>query len=148
MRQFAAKQDFAGSDGIHTEDGAAKFRSTGTDQAGHAGDFALPELERDIAELGFGGRKVADFQDGFAGRQMFPFVNVIDLTAHHVANQLVSRDISQNAGVDHGTVAEDSEAVADLAEFVHAVRDVNDGHAAGFQVADDAEDLLGFGIGE
>jgi hypothetical protein len=79
---------------------------------------------------------------------MLALIDGRDLAPHHVLDQAVGRDVRQVAGVHGGAVAQHGDAVADGAQFVHAVRYINDAHAAGFEIAHDAEDLLRFGIGQ
>jgi hypothetical protein len=86
-------------------------------------------------EFGTGGHGLALIESG-------------DFAADHVANHAVGREGFELFGVDGFAVAEDGDAVADAAELLHAVGDVDDAGAAVPKGANDFEDLVGFGFRE
>ena len=58
-------------------------------------------------------------------------------------DDLVARNLAPRALVDRAPVAQDRQAVGYRGEFFEAVRDVYDGEAALFEVADEPEQFLG-----
>jgi hypothetical protein len=81
-------------------------------------------------------------------RDFLALVDGGDVATDHMCDEAVGRDIGEAAGMDGSAVAQNGDAIPDGAQLVHAVGDVNDSHAAGFQIANDAEDLLGFSVGK
>ena len=82
--------------------------------------------------------------DLVAGRE-----DVLDGPARHQLDQLARRRlVDGEAGGDGAAVLEDGDPVADLADLLEPVRDVDDGDALGGEVADDAEQVVDLALVE
>ena len=79
----------------------------------------------------------AVLQDLLAGRE-----DVLDRAAGHQPDEFLGRRLAGvQAGGDGGAVLQHGDAVADLADLLEPVRDVDDGHAARGEAADDPEQV-------
>ena len=80
--------------------------------------------------------------------ERLPLIQGRHLAPHHVLDQLLGVQFRQLAGMDGLAVAEHGHAVADRAEFIEPVGDVDDAHAAIPQRPHDGENLMRLGFGE
>jgi hypothetical protein len=71
-------------------------------------------------------------EDGFSGRLVFLaeagsalLLDLVELPAEHVGDELQARELGKLSGVRHLAVAQDGYAVADLVELLEAVADVD-----------------------
>ena len=69
-------------------------------------------------------------------------VEVVELAADHLGDELVAGQVADEVLADERAVAQHGDAVGDLVDLVEEVGDEEDGDAAVAQVADDAEELL------
>ena len=87
--------------------------------------------------------------DGRVRRHVALFLGLlVDHAADHHADDLVHRHLGGVHRADVLAVAHDGDAVGDLLELAHAVRYVDDAHAARLQIADEAEQLLDLAFGQ
>ena len=121
------------------------LRAAGPDQAGEPDDLAGPHLEGHVGELLRRATRPSTSSTtsarGVEGRRVGE--DVLDLAAGHQPDQLGGRCVrGGQVGGDGAAVLEDGDPVADLADLLEPVRDVDDGDALGGQVADDPEEVL------
>jgi hypothetical protein len=86
-----------------------------------------------------------DRQHGFGGRRCDGPVreDVLDVAARHQRDDLAGRGRLRREPVRDGpAVLEHRHPVADAADLLQAVRDVDDGDPGGGEVADDAEEVV------
>ena len=75
-------------------------------------------------------------------------VVLLDGAADHALDDVVDGGGGHVGGFDVLAVAEDGDAVAKALDFLEAVRDVDQGDAAGLEAVDELEESLGLGQGE
>ncbi len=75
-------------------------------------------------------------------------VLIFQLATHHHLNQRIFRERTDFTLGDKLPVTEDGYVIADLEDLFHTVGDVDNAASLGFQLADHAEQGVGFGIGE
>ena len=119
----------------------------GADQAGDAEDFALVKAELDVFQDTLEG-EVFDPQHFFAWGDLEFRVSLTKGQATHFVDDLRRIEIMDIAGVRHFAVAQDGELIADLAQFVHPVRDIEDCGTALLEFADHAEQDRNLAIGQ
>ena len=73
---------------------------------------------------------------------------VRDRPAHHLADELVGRDVADVGGVDEGAVLEDGDPVAQVEDLLEPVRDVEDRDAALAQPLDEGVEQLDLVVGQ
>ena len=71
-----------------------------------------------------------------------------DFTAHHHLDDFIACYLGRKFRADIFPVPEYRHFVGDVEQLVHFVGDVNDAYAFGFQVADDAEEMRDFLVGQ
>ncbi len=120
------------------------LRAAGADEPREADDLAGPHLEVEGCELALAGEPF-DLQHGFGrGRPGRPLgEDVLDVAARHQRHHLAGRRrLGGEPARDGPAVLEDGDPVADAADLLQAVRDVDDGDTVGGEVGDDAEEVV------
>jgi len=144
----AVEEDFAAIGGSDAEEGLCEFGASGADEAGDAEDFAAADGEGNIVEAGGGAGEIARFEDRLPDGDRALGEDSGNFAADHELDEFGAIDLSHGAGGDVAAVAKDGDAVADFEDFIEAVGDVDDAGAGGAQVGNDAEETLGFALGE
>src|SRR5690606_3863155 len=146
--RFAGEHHLAGGRArpVH---GFADLRAAGADQAGQPDDLAGPYRERHVAERARGGEPL-DPQHLLAGRLGRPGrEDVLDVPAGHERDDLGGGGVAGGqADRDGAAVLQYGDAVADLADLLQPVGDVDHGDALGGHLADDAEEVGDLVVGE
>ncbi len=140
--QHAARLDRA-----RAEDGLAGLRAPGADQACKAQDLAVAQREggpdhrvRD---------QVPDLEgDGRIGRGATGIGLKGEFTPDHQRDELVMRHRCRLADARDAAILHDRDAVGDLENLGHAVRDVDDRDALGRKAPDDPEEVAAFVDGQ
>ena len=103
------------------------------------------EVERDAVDAA-AVADVAHFEHGgHRGLEARVFlVERRQVAAHHHAHHDLGRHLVARDGAHVGSIAQDGDTVAQLVDFRHAVRDVDDRQAFAAELAHDVEQLLGF----
>ncbi len=143
--------DLACVGGVGTEDDAGDFAASCTDESGHSDDFAGADLNVDVVENAGAGEVFHIEEEVAAGVLGFGFEDAFDLeqfTADHETDDFLLRSGGGFLGGNVFAVAEDRDSIGEEENFFHAVRDVEDADAFGFELADDAEEDFGFAGGE
>ena len=109
-------------------------------QPGHADDLAPPQREADVAQHARP-RQALRAQDLLSRRRPPPGEVVAQLPARHQLHQLRHRDLADAAGGHVAPVAQHGHAMADARDLLHAVGDVDDGHAPSGEPLDGGEEL-------
>ncbi len=119
---------------------ADRLGAARADQAGDAEDLAAAQPECDPADR----RRRRDVDDvdehllarrrGALGEQR------VDRPADHLRDQRLVGHLGEGAGGHAAAVAEHGEPIGDLAHFLEEMADVDDGHAARLQLADEREE--------
>ena len=122
-------------------DRAQELAAPGADEPADPDHLARADLEADVAHVRQAG-DVADGQDGFAVALGPLGVELPDLASDHQLDELVRRRRRREPGRDRAAVGEDGDAVAEAADLVEAVRDVDHADALRSEPADDAEHRL------
>jgi hypothetical protein len=73
---------------------------------------------------------------------------LLELAVGHEPHELAHRDVGHGAGGDVSSVAEHRDAVSDPGHLLEAMRDVDDGGAAGGEAGDRDEQLVDLGLRE
>ncbi len=87
---------------------------------------------------------MVDAQQLVARRDWVAPVDGRDLPPDHIVDDLIGGHLPQRTGVHRAAIPQDGDAVADGAQLLQAMRDVDDAHPALAQRPHDAEYLLGF----
>ena len=117
-------------------------------QPGDAEDLALAQREGYVPQRTAGGAdlgleaQVLHAQHFVAELRLALGEHIVDLAADHHGDDLVAVGLPGRAAADVLTVAQHHQAVGDLKDLLHAVGDVDDGHALGGELADHLEKLL------
>ena len=88
-----------------------------------------------------------DSQQLVAGRDGVAPVDCRDLPANHIVDDLIGGHLAQRTRVHRAAIPQNGDAVADGAQLLQAMGDIDDAHLAVTQRPHDAEYLLGFGFG-
>ncbi len=143
----AIHPDRAGGGGRDPEDRLRHIGAPRPHQPGKAQDLAPVQLEADIVEHAREA-EVLDLQDHIADLGLFLREHLGDLAPDHHPDDVVAGHIAARMGADIGAIAEHRKFIGDLEQLVHLVGDIDDAHALGLQVADDAEQVLHLGFGD
>ena len=130
---------------IYSEQSTAKLGSASAHETGETDNFAGADFERDIAQET--AAQTLDAQEGFAFSANAVLDGSGDRTPDHVLNEDISREVPQCAGVDCAAIAKHRNAIANGAQFVETMGDVNDRHVAPGEIVHDAKDLACFSVG-
>jgi hypothetical protein len=116
----------------------------GADESGQTDDLAGADLEAHVGELAPAGEPLDLEHDRRAlAHRLRRREDVLDGAPGHQADELGGRRLARRqAGRDRAAVLEDGHAVADLADLLEPVGDVDDRDALGGEVADDGEQLV------
>ncbi len=144
-RGTAVDQDLAAVDRVGAEHGARDLRAPGAHQPGEAEDLALAHAEADVADRR-AAPQVAHVQRDVAGRRVRRRAAQVlfQRAAHHHVDDRGHARVPHRHGGYRAAVAHHGDAVGDLLQLVHPVRDVDDAHAVAAQLADDAEQVGDF----
>ena len=109
-----------------------------TFKAGDADDLSRPKLEADVVQLPVGSgangeRRRARRLRGARG------IEVSEIAADHRANEPAGRRLRQGSGHHRAPVLEHSDPVGNRLNFDHPVRDVDDRHPLGAELAHEIE---------
>ena len=97
--------------------------------------------EADIVDAG-STRDVLEAQQ-FAARRASPsWIVIADLTVRHQPDQRLERRLGEREGPHRPAIAQHRDALANLGELAHAMRDVDDRHAGAGHAADDLEQAI------
>src|SRR6185312_15594556 len=143
---LAVPQDAAGGFPVAAVNGGDEFAAAGADQPVETDDFAGADRYRHILEP-FPG-KVLRLENGRARREMLLVINLLDRAVDHHRDQFGIVGFGDIPGPDQSAVAQHRDAIGQLEHLLHAVADVDDGHAFGPQPADQREKLIGFLAGQ
>ena len=120
-----------------------QFGTPRADQTGEAKDLALAKLEGAMLQLCV--REVLNVENDLAALGALAGTNLADGAADHHFDDVVFRQALDVAGGRYiAAVAKNGDAVADIKGLVHAVRNIDNADALGFQIADDLVKLLDF----
>ena len=115
-------------------------------QASKAQNLSSAQLERTALE-----RTLVDagiflyFQKDLANRRIIlRRVDVRQLAAHHLLDDLLIRDVIHIPGSDICTVTHNRDIITDLTNLCHLVGNVHQRYASGFQIPDNAEESFYF----
>ncbi|MFD0630117.1 hypothetical protein ACFQ2K_53645, partial [Streptomyces sanglieri] len=114
-----------------------EFGAPGSDQARQADDLTGVDTQRDVGHVV--GREVLDVEGQSVRGDPLPYEHGGEVAAHHEADELF---LVGGAGVlDAGeaAVAQDRDAVGELEDLLHAVRDVHDRDVLVAQPSDQRE---------
>src|SRR3954469_1668433 len=75
-------------------------------------------------------------------------VDVGQLSADHALYHAIARERLQLGGLDVFSIAQNRDAIAELENFVHPMRHIENRAAARFQIADDSEKPADLAVGE
>jgi hypothetical protein len=125
-------------------DGLEDLRAPRADEAGQADDLTRPDAEADVLECAAQAQALDLEQRLAGGRGRLPRrEDVLDGPPGHEGDDLTGRRLpGREPGGHRPPVLEDGDAVADLADLLEAVRDVDDGDVVRREVADDPEETL------
>ncbi len=90
----------------------------------------------------------ADFENDLAGNPLLQLCQGFQRPPHHKSDQPLLVQFGGRPGGDVPAVAHHRDGIGQPEDFGHAVRNVDDGHAALLQVADDAEEPLRLTVGQ
>ena len=147
VHALAGQINLAGILLVHAEDGPRRLRAARAHQSGDAEDLARAHGKGNVLHL-LAGVQMLHAQKFIAQGHMDLGEFLLQLAAHHVADDLVDAYIRHVHGGDVLAVAHDGGAVADLLDFFKAVGDVYDGHAAFLEHADDAKQRVDLAVGQ
>src|SRR6185437_6732937 len=146
----AAQLDGAAIDQVTLQgakDDLGDLGAAGANQAGDADDLAGIDRERHVLDHGPHGdvfhrqHLFAPLAPALGVAILVGIMGLRDVAADHVAHQLFPRHVS-GPGRDHQlAVPQHGDAVGNLQTLLERVRDVDDGNAAGAQVADQVEEV-------
>src|SRR5690606_12158659 len=167
---LAGDADFARGALVEAEDGVEQFRAASADEAADADDLAGTDGKRDVPHAPRRGH-AADFEEhlaagalsGVAARDRLDGGGLAgflagglcggagvgrEAAADHLLDEGGLIDGGDVGGGDVTAVAQDGDAVAGGEDLAHAVRHIDDGQAAGGEVADDLQEALDLGDGQ
>jgi hypothetical protein len=145
---LAADPNFPGCGGVEAENGGGDFAAAGADEAGEAEDFARAQSEADVGEFAGAGKFFdaknlgAEFAIEMGGAR------VDDFASDHLLDDALGIRGGDGFGGDVFAVAQDGNGVAQAEDFFHAMGDVDDGDAAGFEFFEEREKMFAFADGE
>ena len=128
----------------HAEEHLGGLRAAGAEQAGKAEQLALLLVEGDVLHLA-GHADVIGLKHHLRVRLLRGALEVEDLVqvlADHAGNELQLGDFVCIVHADEMAVAQHGQAVAHLKHLIQEVRDEDDAHALGLQIAHDVEQAL------
>src|SRR5699024_9474287 len=138
--------DLPGQDRLPAGDSFQEFGASGAHQAVDAHDLPAAYFQVDavhdgpLGVLPAGDRQIAPLQDGFAelvARRRFAQVEVLP---DHVPHDPFQVDVAALTVCSDAAVAQHDGPVGHLEGFLQVVGDVDDGHSAGEELADDLEE--------
>ncbi len=142
----AVHQDLSGIKTVGAENRARHFGTPGTHQTGKAQDFTFAQGKTHILDS-CAPFQPFDLQYNVVARGIGNFRStVVELATHHHADDRLHGGGGSRNGRDVLAVAHDRDAIRDLPQLIHLVRDVNNADAMRLQLADDAEQILDFSV--
>ena len=125
------------------------FHQLGTSrahQARHAQDLALAQGKGDVVHTRTA--EVVHLQADLTRRFIQMRILIFQLTSHHHFDERIFGQRGHFALGNKLPVAEDGDVIADFKDLFHAVRNIDNPAPLRFQLADNAEQGFGFGIGQ
>ena len=147
LQRLAVDEELALVRRVEPVDEAQQLGAPGADEPAEPDDLAGVDLEAHVADH----RQApgAAHLEQQAVRPDRPLgVQLLDLAADHVLDELVGRGRGRQAGRHRAAVGEHRHAIADAADLVEAMGDVDDADALGGEPADDLEQRLDLGVVE
>ena len=134
---------------VDAVDGTHQFGPAGADEATETEHLAFAHLERNVLQFAFG-TEIFDLKDKLAVLLDHPVMRFIfgQFAADHQADDLGGRDLLTFKYRHQLAVAQYGHPVGEVVNFLHAVRDINDGNAFFLEHADDLEQPFAFGRGQ
>ena len=130
---------------VETEHRLRHFAATRADETGEAEHFASAQGEGDVLELA-GGGKILHAQQFLArlflqmsGRHGY------DVAPDHLVDDALRVRLRDGFGGDVPAIAQHGDGVAQAEDFLHAMRDVEDGDAALLELGDELEEMFALG---
>ena len=126
-------------------DGVGQRLAAGSGQAGDAEQLALAQLEADAAQDSRA--QVADLeQRATRAVRRLGADRDVDVLADHHRREGLRREVGDVAGADEPAAAQDGDAIGEVEDLVHPVRDVEDARAAAPDLAHDLQELVDLGV--
>ena len=145
-RPAAVDEDLAGLRRVGAEHRARHLGAPGAHQAGEAQDLARRSVKLTSRTSG-PQLRLAHLERDFAAAARAPATALVaERAADHHADDRLDAGRRGRHGADIFAVAQDRDAVGDLLQLVHLVRDVDDADAARLQFADDLEQFGDLGV--
>ena len=140
---LAVQRDGAAGLLTDAEQGLHDVGAFSAHQAGDTENFALMQVKGDIANGGLAQRgEIAHLEDHFA-RSVFAIrKTLVKRTPDHHGDDLIHIQPFQRLGGDPLAVAQDGYFIAQLENFFHFMRDIDDTAAAIFQLTDDLKQMV------
>ena len=123
---------------VEAVDQPEELRPAGADEPAEPDDLAGPDLQAHAAH-GREPSRVANLEQHPVGSDRAVRVQLLDLAPDHELDEPVGRRRRRDAGRCRAAVREHGHAVADAADLVETVRDVDDADALGGEPANDVE---------
>ena len=145
---LALDEDLAGGQLVHTEDALDQLAAARAYQTADAEDLAAADGKADALYLVVGTDDVLCFKNDIAdfGLQLGEYIG--NLAADHHFDELSLVEVLGVARTDVLTVAVNADTVADGEDFVHTVRNIDNGNALCGQAADMLEQQLDLAVGD
>ena len=144
---LAGDEDLALVGDLGAVDQAEQLAAPRPDQAAEADDLAGANLQGRVADRGqLPHAPHVEQHLAAPGRALG--VELLDAAADHQRDELVGRRRGRDAGRRRAAVGQHGDAVADPADLLEAVGDVDDADALGGEAADDAEERLDLALVE
>ena len=137
-QRLALEDDLALVQRVEAVDQTEELRSAGADEAAEPDDLAGPDLQAHAAHGGKPSR-VANLEQHPVGSDWAVRVQLLDLAPDHELDEPVGRRRRRDAGRCRAAVREHRHAVADTADLVEPVGDVDDADALRGKPANDVE---------
>ena len=133
---------------VSAKQGSGDLGAAGADQARESEDLTLLDLEGHVVD-GLDGREVLHAQDGFVGERLGGGARVRgDLATDHHLDDLTHGRRGRVHRADVLAITQDRDAVGELGELGHAVRDEDQAGRRAHEVAHQLEERLGLGRGQ
>ena len=134
--------------GVRAEEGAGDLGTTGTDQAGETEDLALLDLEGHVVD-GLDGREILDAQNDLVGQRLRGGTRVGgNLAADHHLDDLAHGRRRRLHRANVLAVAQHRDAVRQLGQLRHAVRNEDQARLRAHEVAHQLEQRFRLGRGQ
>ena len=137
-QRLPLEDDLALVQRVEAVDQPEELRPAGADEPAEPDDLAGPDLQAHAAHGGKPSR-VANLQQHLVGSDWAVRVQLLDLAPDHELDEPVGRRRRRNPGRCRAAVREHRHAVADAADLVEPVRDVDDADALRGEPANDLE---------